>query len=171
MLLSQVSIRRPILTTMMSLGLLIFGILGLSRLPVRELPDVDPPIVDVLTVYPGASATVVETEVTERLEEAINSIEGIKRMTSQSREQVSNVTVEFNLGRDIDVAAQDVPDRVSRIRGGLPEDILEPVVAKQVPSILARRRQSLPHRQVPRLRSTATESRPARPDRPMFLPN
>ncbi|MEZ5278162.1 MAG: efflux RND transporter permease subunit [Opitutaceae bacterium] len=131
MLLSQVSIRRPILTTMMSLGLLIFGILGLSRLPVRELPDVDPPIVDVLTVYPGASATVVETEVTERLEEAINSIEGIKRMTSQSREQVSNVTVEFNLGRDIDVAAQDVRDRVSRIRGRLPEDILEPVVAKQ----------------------------------------
>lgn len=131
MYLSQISIRRPVLTTMMSLALLIFGILGLTRLPVRELPDVDPPIVDVLTVYPGASASVVETEVTERLEDAINSIEGIKRMTSRSREQVSNVTVEFNLGRDIDVAAQDVRDRVARVRGGLPEDILEPVVAKQ----------------------------------------
>jgi len=131
MILSQISIRRPILTTMMGLALLIFGILGLTRLPVRELPDVDPPIVNVLTVYPGASASVIETEVTERLEEAINSIEGIKRLTSQSREQVSNVTVEFNLGRDIDVAAQDVRDRVSRVRGRLPDDIEEPVVAKQ----------------------------------------
>jgi multidrug efflux pump len=82
MIISEISIRRPILTVMMSLGLLLFGIIGLTRLPVRELPDIDPPVVNVLTVYPGASASVVETEVTEKLEEAVNSIEGIKKITS-----------------------------------------------------------------------------------------
>jgi hydrophobe/amphiphile efflux-1 (HAE1) family protein len=131
MIISEISIKRPILTVMMSLGLLLFGIIGLSRLPVRELPDIDPPVVNVLTVYPGASASVVETEVTEKLEEAVNSIEGIKKITSESREQASSLSVEFNLARDIDVAAQDVRDRVSRIRGNLPEDIEEPVISKQ----------------------------------------
>jgi len=116
---------------MMNLVLVLFGIIGLSRLPVRELPDIDPPIVSVTTVYPGANALVVETEVTERLEEAINNIEGIKTLTSESREQVSNITIEFNLARDIDLCAQDVRDRVSRIRGSLPLDIREPVVSKQ----------------------------------------
>lgn len=116
---------------MMSLALVLFGIISLTRLPVRELPDVDPPIVSVSTIYPGASPEVVETEITERLEEAINNIEGIKTLTSQSREQSSNITIEFDLSRDIDVAAQDVRDRVSRVRGRLPVDILEPIVAKQ----------------------------------------
>jgi hydrophobe/amphiphile efflux-1 (HAE1) family protein len=116
---------------MMSLALIFFGVISLSRLPVRELPDIDPPIVSVTTIYPGANAAVVETEVTERLEEAINNIEGIKTLTSQSREQVSNVTIEFDLSRDIDLCAQDVRDRVSRVRGLLPEAIEEPVVAKQ----------------------------------------
>ncbi|MHB9008898.1 MAG: efflux RND transporter permease subunit, partial [Limisphaerales bacterium] len=131
MTLSRLSIQRPVLATMMSLALILFGLISLVRLPVRELPDIDPPIVSVTTVYPGASAEVIETEVTERLEEAINNIEGIKTLTSQSREQVSNITVEFDLSREIDVAAQDVRDRVARVRGRLPEDILEPVVAKQ----------------------------------------
>jgi multidrug efflux pump len=131
MFLSRVSIQRPVLATMMNLALVLFGIIGLSRLPVRELPDIDPPIVSVTTVYPGANAQVVETEVTERLEEAINNIEGIKTLTSESREQVSSIVVEFNLSRDIDLAAQDVRDRVSRVRGALPLDIREPVVAKQ----------------------------------------
>ena len=116
---------------MMSLALVLFGLISLGRLPVRELPDIDPPIVSVNTVYPGANASVVETEVTERLEEAINSIEGIKTLTSQSREQLSSITVEFTLARDIDLAAQDVRDRVSRIRGRLPDAIQEPVVSKQ----------------------------------------
>ena len=131
MFLPKISIQRPILATMMSVALVLFGVISLSRLPVRELPDVDPPIVSVTTVYPGASAQVVETEVSERLEEAINNIEGIKTLTSQSREQVSTITVEFELSRDVDQAAQDVRDRVARVRGLLPDDIKEPIVAKQ----------------------------------------
>lgn len=131
MFLSKVSIERPVLATMMNLALILFGLIGLSRLPVRELPDIDPPIVSVGTVYPGANAQVVETEVTERLEEAINNIEGIKTLSSESREGFSSIVVEFDLSRDIDIAAQDVRDRVSRVRGLLPEDILEPIVAKQ----------------------------------------
>jgi len=131
MILPRISIQRPILATMMSLALVLFGIIGLTRLPVRELPDIDPPVVSVTTVYPGANAQVVETEVTERLEEAINNIGGIKTLKSESREGVSNITIEFDLSRPIDVAAQDVRDRVSRVRGNLPDDIREPIVAKQ----------------------------------------
>lgn len=116
---------------MMNLALVLFGLIALTRLPVRELPDIDPPIVSVTTVYPGANANVVETEVTERLEEALNNIEGIRTITSQSREQVSSITIEFDLSRDIDLCAQDVRDRVSRVRGKLPETIDEPIIAKQ----------------------------------------
>src|SRR5439155_21048008 len=131
MTLPRISIQRPVLASMMSLALILFGVIGLSRLPVRELPDIDPPIVSVVTVYPGANAQVVETEVTEKLEEEINNIEGIKTLTSTSREQVSNITIEFDLSRNIDIAAQDVRDRVSRVRGSLPTDIKEPIIAKQ----------------------------------------
>jgi multidrug efflux pump len=131
MKLSEISIRRPVLATMMNLALVIFGAISLTRLPVRELPDIDPPIVNVLTVYPGANAQVVETEVTEKLEEAINSIEGIKTLTSDSREQLSSITIQFDLSREIEAAAQDVRDRVARVRGTLPDDIEEPIVAKQ----------------------------------------
>jgi hydrophobe/amphiphile efflux-1 (HAE1) family protein len=127
----ELCVRRPVLTIVMSSALIIFGLLGLDRLPVRELPDIDAPIVNVLTVYPGASAEVVETEVTERLEEAVSSAEGIRLLTSSSREQVSSLTIEFNQGQNIDVAAQDVRDRIGRIRGSLPDDIDEPVVSKQ----------------------------------------
>lgn len=127
----EICVRRPVLTIVMSLALLIFGILGLLRLPVRELPDIDPAIVNVLTVYPGASAEVVETEVTERLEEAISGAEGIRYLTSESREQVSSITVEFVQGRNVDLASQDVRDLVARVRGLLPEDIDEPVIFKQ----------------------------------------
>src|SRR5262245_19843153 len=131
MVLSTISIKRPVLASMMSVALIFFGVIALTRLPVRELPDIDPPIVSVTTVYPGANAAVVETEVSERLEEAINNIEGSKTLSSQSREQVSTITVEFDLARNIDLAAQDVRDRVSRVRGLLPESIDEPIVAKQ----------------------------------------
>jgi multidrug efflux pump len=116
---------------MMSAALVVYGILGLLRLPVRELPDVDPTIVNVLTVYPGASAEIVETEVTERLEDAISSAENLKQLVSESREDASAITVEFIAGTDQNVAAQDVRDRVARVRGELPPDIEEPVVAKQ----------------------------------------
>ena len=131
MRLTEHFIRRPVATIMLNIALLVFGLLGLQRLPVRELPDIDPPVVTVLTVYPGASAEVVETEVTERLEEGISSADGIRLLTSQSREQTSSITVEFAQGIDIDVAAQDVRDRVSRVRGELPDDIDEPVISKQ----------------------------------------
>src|SRR5262245_46203641 len=131
MILPRISIQRPVLTSMMNLALILFGVIALTRLPVRELPDIDPPIVSVTTVYPGANASVVETEVTERLEEQINTIEGIRTLSSQSREQVSTITIEFDLSRDIDQCAQDVRDRVSRVRGRLPEAIDEPIVAKQ----------------------------------------
>jgi multidrug efflux pump len=131
MFLPQLSIKRPVLTLMMSLALVLFGIIGLRRLPVRELPNIDPPVVTVTTVYRGASAAVIETEITERLEEQINSIEGIKTLTSESSEEVSTIVVEFNLNRNIDLAAQDVRDRVARVRGTLPKDIDEPIIAKQ----------------------------------------
>ena len=131
MILSTVSIKRPVFASMMSLALILFGLIALQRLPVRELPDIDPPIVSVTTVYPGANASVVETEVTERLEEEINNIPGVKTLTSQSREEVSSITIEFDLGREIDQSAQDVRDRVSRVRGKLPDTIKEPIVAKQ----------------------------------------
>lgn len=131
MFISAVSIKRPILAMMMNLALILFGIISLQRLPVRELPDIDPPIVSVGTVYPGANAQVVETEVTERLEEVINNIEGIKTLRSESREGSSNISIEFDLSRDIDIAAQDVRDRVARVRGRLPRDILEPIISKQ----------------------------------------
>jgi hydrophobe/amphiphile efflux-1 (HAE1) family protein len=131
MQLSEISIRRPVLATMMSFALVLFGVIGFSRLPVRELPDVDPPIVAVTTVYRGASAAVMETQVTEILEEALTSIEGIRTLSSESRDQVSSITVEFDLARGIDLAAQDVRDRVARVRGRLPGDIEEPIVAKQ----------------------------------------
>ena len=119
MILSRLSIQRPVLTVMMNLALILFGVIAMSRLPVRELPDIDPPIVSVTTVYPGANASVVETEVSERLEEELNNIEGIRTLTSQSREQVSSIAIEFDLSRDIDQCAQDVRDRVSRVRGRL----------------------------------------------------
>lgn len=127
----EICIHRPVMTAMMSMALVVFGLLGLDRLPVRELPDVDPPVVNVTTVYPGASAEVVETEVTERLEEAISSADAIRILSSESREQVSSITVEFVQGRDIDLAAQDVRDRVARVRGDLPEEIEAPVISKQ----------------------------------------
>lgn len=131
MKLSQISISRPVLATMMNLGLVLFGVIGLMRLPVRELPDIDPPIINVTTVYQGASAAVIETQVTEPIEETLTSVEGIRTLTSESREQVSSITIEFDLSRPIDVVAQDVRDRVSRVRGLLPNNIEEPIVAKQ----------------------------------------
>jgi len=124
-------IRRPVATVMLNLSLLVFGILGLQRLPVRELPDIDAPIVNVLTVFPGASAGVVETEITERLEDAIAGVEGIRTLASVSREQVSSITIEFNQNVDLDIAAQDVRDQVARVRGRLPDDAEDSIISKQ----------------------------------------
>ena len=131
MKLSEVSIQRPVLATVMSLTVLLFGILSFTFLPVREYPDIDSPIVTVTTVYRGASPQVVETEITDLLEEQISTIEGVKLITSSSQEQVSRITIEFNISRNVDEAANDVRDRVSRVRGQLPTEVEDPIVAKQ----------------------------------------
>ena len=130
MKLSEVSIRRPVLATVMSFVIILFGVISFSRLPVREYPDVDPPIVSVTTFYRGASPSVVETEITDVLEEQFATIEGIKTIESTSREQGSIITVEFELKRDVDEAANDIRDRVSRIRGALPSEADDPIIAK-----------------------------------------
>ena len=131
MKLSDTAIRRPILAIMLSAALVLFGVIGYTRLSVRELPDIDPPIISVSTVLPGANAQVVETAVTDILEEELSTIQGIRTLQSSSSEEVSNITIEFTLDRPVDVAAQDVRDKVSRVRGRLPVDVLEPVIAKQ----------------------------------------
>ncbi len=118
------------MTVMVTAALLIFGFIGLSRLPVRDMPDIDYPVVSVITAYPGASPEVIEEEVTDPLEEIINTVEGIKTLQSTSAESVSAITVTFDLDRDVDVGAQEVRDKISTVRQLLPDDIEEPVVAK-----------------------------------------
>jgi multidrug efflux pump len=131
MRLSDLAIRRPVFATMLSVALVLFGVLGYRELSVREFPDVDPPIVSVSTVLRGANPRVMESAVTDVLEEELATLEGLRTMTSSSGEQVSNITLEFNLDRDIESAAQDVRDKVSRVRGRLPQEVEEPVVSKQ----------------------------------------
>jgi multidrug efflux pump len=131
MKISDLSISRPVFATMLSLALVLFGALGYQRLTVRELPDIDPPIVSVETSLRGANPRVMESSVTDVLEEELSTAEGIRTLTSSSNEQRSNVRLEFGLDRDVESAAQDVRDLVSRVRGRLPEDVDEPVVAKQ----------------------------------------
>ncbi len=131
MKLSDLSIRRPVLASMLSLALVLFGVIGYTQLAVREFPDVDPPIVSVSTALPGANPQVVESAVTDILEEELSTVEGLRTLTSSSAEGFSNITLEFNLDRDVEASAQDTRDKVARIRGRLPEDVEEPVVAKQ----------------------------------------
>jgi multidrug efflux pump len=129
--LSDTSIRRPVLTSMVSIALVLFGGLAYLRLPVREFPDVDPPIVSVSTSLRGANPRVMESAVTDILEEELSTIQGLRTLTSSSSEQFSNITLEFTLDRDIEAAAQDVRDKVALVRGRLPQEIEEPVVSKQ----------------------------------------
>ncbi len=131
MQLTETFIRRPVLASMVSLGLVLVGVIGYTRLPVREFPDADPPVVSVTVLLPGANPQVVESAVTDVLEEELSSLEGLRTMTSASQEQLATITLEFTLDRQIEDAAQDVRDKVSRVRGLLPEDVEEPVVAKQ----------------------------------------
>lgn len=130
MQLSLVSIKRPVFASVMSFTILLFGIISFIRLPVREYPDIDPPIVSVVATYRGASPSVVETEITNVLEEQFATLEGVKTMTSSSREQGSVITIEFELRRNVDEAANDVRDRVARVRGRLPREIDDPVISK-----------------------------------------
>jgi multidrug efflux pump len=131
MKISDLSIRRPVLASMLSLALVLFGAIGYTQLAVREFPDVDPPIVSVSTALPGANPQVVESAVTDILEEELSTVEGLRTLTSSSQEGFSNITLEFNLDRNVDAAAQDTRDKVARVRERLPEDVEEPVVAKE----------------------------------------
>ena len=130
MKLSNISIERPVLATVMSLVIVLFGVISFTQLPVREYPDIDPPIVSVVTLYRGASASVVETEITDVLEEQFATLEGVKTVVSSSKEGGSVITIEFELSRDVNEAANDIRDRVSRIRGTLPAEIDDPIISK-----------------------------------------
>ncbi len=130
MKLSDISIQRPVFATVMSLLLMVLGIMSFQRLTVRELPAIDPPIVSVDVSYPGASAAVVETRITQLLEGALAGIEGINTIDSSSRNGRSAVTIEFNLNRDIEAATNDVRDAISRVMGRMPQEADPPRVAK-----------------------------------------
>jgi multidrug efflux pump len=123
-------IRRPVFATVLSLLITLVGIVAFERLSVRQYPNVDEPVVSVTTNYPGASATIIESQVTQILEGSIAGIEGIDVLESSSRAESSRITVRFRSDIDPDVAASDVRDRVSRVRGRLPDEITEPVIAK-----------------------------------------
>ncbi len=130
MKLSEISIQRPVLATVMSLVIIIFGIVSFLRLPVREYPDIDSPVVSVITFYRGASPNVIETEITDLLEEQLSTIEGVKTITSSSQEQGSVITIQFELDRNVDEAANDVRDKVSSVRGFLPREADDPIIQK-----------------------------------------
>jgi multidrug efflux pump len=130
MVLSDVCIRRPVFATVLSLLLVLVGLIAYQRLSVREYPNIDPPVITVETRYRGASAEIVETQVTKVIEESLAGIDGIDIMTSISREEQSQITVTFKLNRDPDGAASDVRDRVGRMRQQLPDEIDEPVIQK-----------------------------------------
>jgi multidrug efflux pump len=130
MSLFELCIRRPVLATVLSLMVVVIGIVSYGRLGVREYPKIDEPIVSVSTTYPGASAEVIESQITKVLEDSLAGIEGVELMTSRSRSERSDIDVRFRITRDPDSAAADVRDKVARVRARLPDNVDEPVVAK-----------------------------------------
>ena len=121
--LSTISIKRPVLALVMNIVIVIFGIIGFLYLGVREFPSVDPPVISVSTSYTGANAEIIESQITEPLEEALNSIAGIKTLTSTSRDGGSSISAEFDLGVDLEAAANDVRDKVAGVVRRLPPDV------------------------------------------------
>jgi multidrug efflux pump len=130
LIISELSIKRPVFATVISLMLVILGLAALFNLPVRQYPDIDPPVVSIETTYRGASAEVVETKITQVIEDRISGLEGIVKLTSSSSDENSDIRVEFGLDRDIDEAANDIRDRVSRVLDQLPEEADPPEIAK-----------------------------------------
>ncbi len=130
MIISDRSVRRPVFATVISALLVILGLASLSRLPVRQYPDVESPVVSIETTYRGASAQVIETKVTQVIEDVVAGIEGIEKLTSSSRDERSDIRIEFRLDRDIDAAANDIRDRVSRVVDQLPVEADPPEIAK-----------------------------------------
>jgi hypothetical protein len=130
MKISEISVRRPVFATVLSLFLVLIGLASAMNLAVREYPDIDPPIVSIETTYRGASAEVIETRVTQVIEDQVAGLEGIVKLTSSSRDERSSVTIEFSLNRNVDEAANDVRDRVGRVIGALPAEADPPQIAK-----------------------------------------
>jgi multidrug efflux pump len=128
MSLSSVSIKRPVLATVMSIVIVVFGVIGYNFLGIRDFPSIDPPIISVSTSYSGANADVIESQITEPLEKAINGVPGIRNISSSSSVGSSNITVEFDLDADLETAANDVRDKVSQAQRQLPQDITAPPV-------------------------------------------
>ncbi|MDL0432922.1 efflux RND transporter permease subunit [Marinobacter sp. TBZ242] len=130
MILSDISIKRPVFATVISLLILVFGLAALRGLPVREYPDIDPPVVSISTDYTGAAAEVVDTQITQVIEGAISGIEGIRSIESSTEQGESRTSIEFNTSRNVDIAANDVRDAVARVANNLPQEADPPVVRK-----------------------------------------
>ena len=131
MTLPQLSIKRPVFATVINLIIVLIGVICYTRLPVRQTPKIDTPVVNVATSYPGANAAVMESQITKPIEDALAGIEGVDFITSTSRAESSQVTIVFRVDRDPDDAASDVRDRVNQAREVLPDDAREPIVQKQ----------------------------------------
>ena len=130
MLLSDVSIKRPVVCIVVALLIVIVGVLSFQRLSVREYPNIETPVVSVSASYPGAAAEVVETQVTDPIEEQLSTIDGVKLMRSNSSAGRTNISLEFDLRRNLDEAANDVRDKVGRVVNSLPQEVLAPEVEK-----------------------------------------
>ena len=130
MILSDVSVTRPVLAAVMSLLLVAFGLVSFERLPLREYPDIDPPVVSIETIYPGAAANVVETRITELIEDRIAGVEGIRFIDASSEDGRSVINVQFSVNRDVDAAANDIRDRVSAVLASLPDEADPPEIQK-----------------------------------------
>src|SRR4249920_1267306 len=123
---SELSIRRPILTFVMNILIVLFGAIGFTFLGIRDYPAIDPPNITVRTSYAGANADIIESQITEPLEKSINGIAGVKNITSGSSQGTSNINVEFELGSELEAAANDVRDKVSQTIRSLPSDLDAP---------------------------------------------
>ncbi len=133
MKLSDISITRPVFASVISLLLVAFGVVSFMQMPLREYPDIDPPIVTIDTKYPGAAATVVETRVTQPIEDRIAGVEGMNFINSSSTDGRSRISIEFTTGRNIDNAANDIRDRLSGVLDNLPEEADPPEVERTTP--------------------------------------
>lgn len=131
MSLSEFSLRRPVFAVVLNVAIVLFGVIGYKFLGVRDYPALDPPNISVRTSYPGANAEIIETQITEPLEKAVNGIAGIKNISSQSSQGSSNISVEFNLGISLEEAANDVRDKVSQAQRSLPSDLDDPPVVSK----------------------------------------
>ncbi len=130
MILFDISVTRPVLAAVLSLLLIAFGLLSFDRLPLREYPDIDPPVVSIETIYPGAAANVVETRITELIEDRVAGVEGIRFLDSKSEDGRSVINIEFSIKRDVDAAANDIRDRVSTVLDDLPDEADPPEIQK-----------------------------------------